>query len=141
MLYPSCEFCCIVDKNRAIVGRNSEGISSSDSGKMGLHQKHSRGVSAEEVILGAYYQGQDSTGDPDEYLTLAAARELERSGQGRFINRGRAFRLFTRATPHDPSQYRSSGRHRGESLNIDPEMIERYLGGERYAVAAVKAWR
>lgn len=106
---------------------------------MGLHQKQARSVSENEVVLGAYYQGQDSAGDPDEYLTLAAARELERSGQGRFINRGRAFRLFTRATPHDPSRYRSSGR-RGESLNIDPEMMERYLAGERYAVAAVKAW-
>jgi len=108
---------------------------------MGLHQKHTSSVSENEVILGVYYQGQDSAGDPDEYLTLATARELERSGQGRFVNRGRAFRLFTRATPHDPSPYRSSGRHRGESLNIDPEMIERYLAREPYAVAAVKAWR
>lgn len=106
---------------------------------MGLHQKRSISVPENEVILGAYYQGQDSAGDPDEYLTLAAARELERSGQGRFINRGRAFRLFTRATPHDSSQYSSRGG-RGESLNIDPEMMERYIAGERYAVAAVKAW-
>jgi len=106
---------------------------------MGLHQKHRIRVSASEVILGVYYQGQDSADDPDEYLTLAAARELERSGQGRFINRGRAFRLFTRATPHDSSQYRShSGR--GESLNIDAEMMERFVAGDRYAVAAVKAW-
>jgi hypothetical protein len=97
-------------------------------------------VSENEVILGVYYQGQDSAADPDEYLTLATARELERSGQGRFINRGRAFRVFTRATPHDPSQYRSSGRRRGESLNIDREMMERYVAGERYAVVAVKAW-
>ena len=107
---------------------------------MGLHQKHTISVPENEVILGAYYQGQDSAGDPDEYLTLAAARELERCGQGRFINRGRAFRLFTRAAPHDPSQYRSSDR-RGESLNIDPKMVERYLARERYAVAAVKAWK
>jgi len=107
---------------------------------MGLHQKHSCGVSETEVILGVYYQGQDSAGEPDEYLTLATARELERSGQGRFINRGRAFRLFTRSIPHDPSHYRSSGRRRGESLNIDSEMIERYIAGERYAVIAVKAW-
>jgi len=106
---------------------------------MGLHQKHRIRVPESEVILGAYYQGQDSAGDPDEYLTLAAARELERSGQGRFINRGRAFRLFTRATPHDSSQYRSRGG-RGESLNIDPEMMERFVAGDRYAVAAVKAW-
>ena len=93
-----------------------------------------------EIVLGAYDQGQDSAGDPDEYITLAAAKELEHSGQGRFINRGRAFRLFTRATPHDPSQYRSSAC-RGESLNIGPRVIERYLVSERYAVAAVKAWR
>jgi hypothetical protein len=107
---------------------------------MGLHQKQSCSVPKNEVILGAYYQGQDSGGDPDEYLTLATARELERSGQGRFINRGRAFRLFTRCTAHDPSQYRSSGR-RGASLNIDPEMIHRYLADEPCAVVAVKAWK
>jgi len=106
---------------------------------MSLHQKQSRSVSPSGVILGAYYQGQDSAGDPDEYLTLAAAKELERSGQGRFINRGRAFRLFTRSTPHDPTQYRSSGR-RAESLNIGPEMIHRYVAGDPCAVAAVKAW-
>ena len=47
---------------------------------------------------------------------------------------------FTRATPHDPCQYRSRAC-RGESLNIGPRVIERYLVGERYAVAAVKAWR
>ena len=93
-----------------------------------------------EIVLGAYDQGQDSAGDPDEYITLAAAKELEHSGQGRFINRGRAFRLFTRAAPHDPGQYRSSSR-RGESLNIGPQMIERYIVRERYVVAAVKAWR
>jgi hypothetical protein len=93
-----------------------------------------------EIVLGAYYQGQDSAGDPDEYITLALARELERSCQGRFINRGRAFRLFTRATPHDPGPYRSRGG-RGESLNIGPPMMERYVAGERYAAAAVKAWR
>jgi len=97
-------------------------------------------VSNNEVILGAYYQGQDSAGEPDEYITLALARELERSGQGRFINRGRAFRLFTRAAPHDPSSYRSSGR-RGDSLNMGPQVIERYLVREPYAVAAVKSWR
>jgi hypothetical protein len=106
---------------------------------MGLHQKQPSSVPDNEVILGAYYQGQGSAGDPDEYLTLAAARELERSGQGRFINRGRAFRLFTRSTPHDPSQYRSSGRC-GDSLNIGPHMIERYVARDTYAVAAVKAW-
>ena len=93
-----------------------------------------------EVILGAYFQGQDSAGDPDEYITLALARELEQHGQGRFINRGRAFRLFTRAVPHDPGVYRSSGR-RGNSLNIGPRVIERYLVREPYAVAAVKSWR
>ena len=92
------------------------------------------------IILGAYYQGQDSASDPDEYITLATARELERSGEGRFINRGRAFRLFTRAAPHDPGHYHSSSR-RGESLNIGPPVMERYLVRERYAVAAVKAWR
>jgi len=97
-------------------------------------------VPNKEVILGAYYQGQDSASDPDEYLTLATARELERSGQGRFINRGRAFRLFTRAAPHDSGQYRCSNG-RGESLNIGPPVMERYLVRERYAVAAVKAWR
>jgi hypothetical protein len=96
-------------------------------------------VSENKVILGAYYQGQDSAGEPDEYVTLAAARQLQRSGQGRFINRGRAFRLFTRCTPHDPGQYRTSGR-RGESLNINPDMIHRYVVGEPHAVAAVKAW-
>jgi hypothetical protein len=106
---------------------------------MGLHRTRVRSVSPDGVILGAYYQGQDSAGDPDEYLTLAAAKELERCGQGRFINRGRAFRLFTRSTPHDLTQYRSSGR-RGESLNIGPEMIHRYVAGDPYAVAAVKAW-
>ena len=106
---------------------------------MSLHQKQISGVPEKQVVLGAYYQGQDSGGEPDEYLTLAVARELERTGQGRFINRGRAFRLFTRPAPHDPSQYRSSGR-RGDSLNIGPRMIERYLSGERYAVVAVKAW-
>jgi len=106
---------------------------------MGLHRSGCRSVSEKEIVLGAYYQGQDSGSHPDEYITLALARELERSGQGRFINRGRAFRVFTRATPHDPKQYRSSG-HRGESLNIGPQMMERYLVRERYAVAAVKAW-
>ena len=40
---------------------------------MGLHQKPVRSVSPDGVILGAYYQGQDSAGDPDEYLTLAPA--------------------------------------------------------------------
>ena len=93
-----------------------------------------------EIVLGAYYQGQDSAAEPDEYITLAMAREMERSGQGRFINRGRAFRLFTRATPHDPGQYRSS-TGRSESLSIGPPVMERYVVGERYAVAAVKAWR
>jgi len=117
-----------------------DGNSHSGSGKMSLHHKRINSVPEKEVVLGAYYQGQDSGGDPDEYLTLATARELERAGQGRFINRGRAFRLFTRAAPHDPSQYCNSGRHRGESLNIDPRMMERYLAGERYAVVAVKAW-
>lgn len=107
---------------------------------MSLHQKQRRSVPKNEVILGAYYQGQDSGGEPDEYITLAVAQELQRSGKGRFINRGRAFRLFTRCTPHDPSQYHSSGR-RGESLNIDPEMIHRYLAAEPCAVAAVEAWK
>jgi len=97
-------------------------------------------VPDKEIILGAYYQGQDSTSDPDEYITLATARELEHSGEGRFINRGRAFRLFTRAAPHDPGHYHSSSR-RGESLKIGPPVMERYLVRERYAVAAVKAWR
>lgn len=69
---------------------------------MGLHKKQTSSVSKNEVILGVYYQGQDSAGDPDEYLTLATARELERSGQERFI-RGGAVRLFTRATPQRPS--------------------------------------
>ena len=93
-----------------------------------------------DVILGAYYQGQDSADDPDEYISLAVVKELERSGQGRFINRGRAFRLFTRCTPHDPSQYGSS-QGRGKSLNIGPEMVHRYVAREPYAVAAVEAWR
>ena len=97
-------------------------------------------MSKNEVTLGAYFQGQDSASEPDEYITLALARELERSGEGRFINRGRAFRLFTRAAPHDPGTYRSSGR-RGDSLNIGPRVIERYLVREPYAVAAVKSWR
>jgi len=96
-------------------------------------------VPANDVILGAYYQGQNSAGDPDEYITLSVAKELERSGQGRFINRGRAFRLFTRCTPKDPRPYRSSGR-RGESLNIGPQMILRYVDGEFRAVVAVEAW-
>jgi len=96
-------------------------------------------VPKNDVILGAYYQGQDSADDPDEYITLAVAKELERSGQGRFINRGRAFRLFTRCTPRDPSQYGSS-KGRGESLNIGPEMIHRYVAREPCAVAAVEAW-
>lgn len=109
-------------------------------GKKGSHQAKGSSVPNREIILGAYYQGQDSASEPDEYITLEVARELERSGQGRFINRGRAFRLFTRATPHDPTPYRSSTR-RGESLNIGPQMMERYVAGERYAVAAVKAWR
>jgi hypothetical protein len=58
-------------------------------------------VPDKEIILGAYYQGQDPASDPDEYITLPTARELERSGQGRFINRGH-FRLFTHSAPHDP---------------------------------------
>ena len=97
-------------------------------------------MSNHKVILGAYFQGQDSAGEPDEYITLTRARELERSGQGCFINRGRAFRLFTRAVPHDPGAYRSSLR-RGDSLNISPRVMERYLVREPYAVAAVKSWR
>jgi len=106
----------------------------------GFAHREGRSVPDKEVTLGAYYQGQDSASDPDEFITLATARELERTGQGRFINRGRAFRLFTRAAPHDPGQYRSSSR-RGDSLNIGPPVIERYLVRERYALAAVKAWR
>jgi len=97
-------------------------------------------VPENEVILGAYYQGQDSAGDPDEYITLAAAKEMNRTGLGRFINRGRAFRLFTRCTPHDPGMYRSSSA-RGQSLNIGPRMIHRYVTGEPCAVAAVEGWK
>jgi len=96
-------------------------------------------VPKSDVILGAYYQGLDSADDPDEYISLEVAKELERSGQGRFINRGRAFRLFTRCTPHDPSQYGGS-KGRRESLNIGPEMIHRYVAREPCALAAVKAW-
>jgi len=42
-------------------------------------------VPRSEIVLGAYDQGQDSAGDPDEYITLAAAKELERAESTRAV--------------------------------------------------------
>lgn len=104
-------------------------------------------AAAPRKVLGCYYKGQPTAGQPDHYLELSDCMALKKEGKGEFINRGQAFRRYDTNRPNDQQRYASSSR-RGESLKIDEPpplqgtgIMTRFVEGERYAVAAVNAWR
>lgn len=93
------------------------------------------------TVIGVYFRGQFSAGEPDHFLSLDTCKEMKRRGLGEFINRGRAFRRFdtSQAMPF-PKPDNTCGNYGVCSLIIEEMTMMRFVAGDPVAVTAVNAW-